>query len=76
MNSKPTKKILKTISFPEIKTYHAKLLSHEIISVQPLSLPNGRLFHIEFGFLRVINFDKDELAAYDKELDNYLNDRN
>jgi len=61
----------------KIKKYHAKLISDDIVSVQPMSLPTGTLYYmnVSCGFLRVTNFDKDELAAYDKELDDYLNDR-
>jgi len=77
MNSKHTTRTLMNFSTLKIKKYHAKLISDDIVSVQPMSLPTGTLYYmnVSCGFLRVTNFDKDELAAYDKELDDYLNDR-
>ena len=68
-------KTSETISYPKSMKYHgAKLIAQELISVQPLSQPTGTLHYMDIihGFLRVTNFDKDELAAYDKELNDYL----
>ena len=77
-NLKLTKRTSKT-TFPIIRTVHAKLLAEDIVSVQALPLPEGRLFYMDIGEteeMRIIRYAKEELEAYTKEVDDYINDIN
>jgi len=58
------------------KKYYSNLLAGDLVSVQPMSLPQGTIIFsyasYSYGFLRVVNFDSDEFDAYEKELRIYL----
>jgi hypothetical protein len=62
------------------KYLNITLLAPELISIQPLSAPSGTLHYMEikYIFCRVLNYDRDEFRAYEKELEEYLyeNDKN
>lgn len=77
MNLGLTKKTSK-ITFPVFfKKNQSLLLSHDLVSVQALPLPEGRLFYMDFGEseeMRIARYEKEEQDAYSKEVDAYIND--
>ena len=49
------------IAFPLVRRVFAQLIANEIVSVQPMSLPSGLLFYLDF------NYDRNNARDYDKE---------
>jgi hypothetical protein len=38
-----------TLAFPIIKSVMPQLIGQQLVSVQPLPLPNGKVFHMDYG---------------------------
>lgn len=76
-NLKLTKRTSR-ITFPVIIKYsQPKLLANDIVSVQAMPMPESRLFYMDYGEneeIRIARYEKEELEAYSKEVDAYIND--
>jgi hypothetical protein len=38
------------VTFPVVRRVFSSLISNEIVSVQPMSLPSGLLFHLDYSY--------------------------
>ena len=53
------------VAFPIVRRVFGGLVANEIVSIQPMSLPSGLLFYLDYTYGTDVGGDGDE-AAYDK----------
>jgi len=57
-----------SVAFPIVRRVFAGLIANDLVSVQPMSLPNGLIFFMDFRHGNNLGFDADPVRAEDESL--------
>jgi len=52
-----------SVAFPIVRRVFAGLIANDLVSVQPMSLPNGLVFYMDFRHSNQLGLDKDPVVA-------------
>ena len=58
------------VAFPIVRRVFGGLIANDLVSIQPMSLPSGLLFYLDYTYARVTKVCQD-LLRLNKEKDNY-----
>lgn len=52
------------VAFPLVRRIYAQLLATEVVSVQPMSLPSGLIFYLDYKFATLADTSRNKLQDY------------